>query len=277
MTAAAPIQHPNSRSRRKQRSRPIPIIKRCPLPTQPPNSYPPSPPPHHPSYLLPSNFLITPIPPPPSPKHIHHRGTLIHLSIIHRPAPQHRSARLPPPKHRRRITPKVLTVRDTPPTERVAPLPPLPRGTTHRRRAPPPCRLNESIHPQQPAPMLKDPPMAMAMPVSMAVAVSPTLCTTSGGSGTGIERRAGGGERAGEGGRGAGVDAEHVLVGGHCAGDLDELHEEQHGHPGELEGGPKGKEEAVGVGVDDAAEGGGEDVAFGGGGGREGCEIWWGG
>ena len=59
-----------------------------------------------------------------------------------------------------------------------------------------------------------------------------------------------------------GVDAEHVLVRRHAARDLDELHEEEHAHPRQLEGGPDGEEEGVGVGVDDLAEGGGEEVAL---------------
>ena len=70
------------------------------------------------------------------------------------------------------------------------------------------------------------------------------------------------------------VDAKHVLVGRHGAGDLHELDEEEHGYPGELEAGPDGEEEAVSVRVDDAAEGGGEDVALFGGFGRGLGEVW---
>ena len=43
------------------------------------------------------------------------------------------------------------------------------------------------------------------------------------------------------------MDAVHVLVGGHGAGDLYELDEEEHAYPGELEGHPDGEEEGVGV------------------------------
>ena len=80
-----------------------------------------------------------------------------------------------------------------------------------------------------------------------------------------------GGAGGGEGGRSVGVvDAVHVLVGGHGARDLDELHEEEHADPGELQCHPDGKEEGVGVRVEDAAEGRAEEVALGGGNGHEG-------
>lgn len=102
--------------------------------------------------------------------------------------------------------------------------------------------------------------------VSVAVlarwAVRPNICAGWWGGRGWVERSAGGCESGGERGRGTGVDAEHVFVGGHGTGNLDELDEEEHGDPGELERGPDGEEEAVGIGVDDAAEGGGEDVAF---------------
>jgi len=57
-------------------------------------------------------------------------------------------------------------------------------------------------------------------------------------------------------------DAVHVFVGCHGAGDLDELDEEKHRDPGELDGGPDGEEEGVGVGIDDAAEEGGEEITL---------------
>ena len=86
-----------------------------------------------------------------------------------------------------------------------------------------------------------------------------------------VEGRAGRGE--GRGGVSV-VDAVHVLVGGHGAGDLDELNSEEHGHPGELEGDPDGEEEGVGVRVNDAAERWGDEVAGGGSDGREGGVVW---
>lgn len=46
-----------------------------------------------------------------------------------------------------------------------------------------------------------------------------------------IEGSAGRGEGRGN---GAVLDTEHVLVGSHRAGDLDELNEEQHANPGKL-------------------------------------------
>lgn len=55
----------------------------------------------------------------------------------------------------------------------------------------------------------------------------------------------------------------HVLVGGLVAGDLDELHDAQHGHPDELEGDPDRKDDREGVAFDSTAECLGKDVAFG--------------
>ncbi len=219
--------------------------------------------------LLPSNSLIPPS--PPSPTTLHPHRTLIHLSIIHRHPPKHRSPRLPFPKHRRRITPKIPTIPQTPLTKRI-PIPPPPPGRPiPRRRPPPPRGLNKRIHAQQPPPMLQHPPMTMSMP-PMPMPMPP-FSRRRGRRRRRIKRRAGRRKRASQRGTGAGADAKHVLVGGHGARDLDELHEEQHGDPGELERGPEGEEQGVGVGVDYAAEGWGEDVALVGGGGGEGGEI----
>ena len=55
--------------------------------------------------------------------------------------------------------------------------------------------------------------------------------------------------------------AAHGLVGGEVARDLEELDAEEHGDPGELEGGPDGEDDGEGILVEGFAEVGGEDVA----------------
>lgn len=108
----------------------------------------------------------------------------------------------------------------------------------------------------------------MLVPVAVAVAAVSGVWQDGGAGGGGrllsaaSEGRAGAGEGAVERGGAVGLYAEHVLVGGHAARHLDELHEEEHAHPGQLQARPDGEDERVGVGVDDPAEGGGEDVAL---------------
>lgn len=46
----------------------------------------------------------------------------------------------------------------------------------------------------------------------------------------------------------------HTLVGGEVAGDLEELHAEEHGYPCELEGGPDGENDGEGVFVENLTE-----------------------
>ena len=57
----------------------------------------------------------------------------------------------------------------------------------------------------------------------------------------------------------------HVLEGGLVAGDLDELHDQEHGDPDELEGGPESEEDGPWVAVYEGADGGVEYRAGGGG------------
>ena len=77
------------------------------------------------------------------------------------------------------------------------------------------------------------------------------------------------------GARGLGVSA-HALVGCQGAGDLHEVHEEEHQGPGELQAAPDVCDEGEGVFVDCCAEGGGYDGAVdeGGGWARDGFEVW---
>jgi len=53
----------------------------------------------------------------------------------------------------------------------------------------------------------------------------------------------------------------HGLVRGQAPGDLHDLHDEEHGYPEELEGGPNGEDDGEGVAVEGCAEGGGEYIA----------------
>ncbi len=54
----------------------------------------------------------------------------------------------------------------------------------------------------------------------------------------------------------------HVLVGGLIFGDLDGLHDDQHGYPDELEGCPERDGDGPGVAEYEGAEVGGEDAAL---------------
>ena len=155
-------------------------------------------------------------------------------------------------KHRIGIAPEIFTIRDTPSAIGIAALVSL--RSLARSRTPASGGFNEGVDTQETRPLLDEAALLSmtVFSVSVATAVSVTVgvavtsaarsCRRWAGSGKRrrVERSASGGEGAVEGGGGIVVDPVDVLVGGHRARDLDELDKEEHGDPGELEGGPDG-------------------------------------
>ncbi|KAH8902497.1 hypothetical protein BR93DRAFT_239672 [Coniochaeta sp. PMI_546] len=206
-------------------------------------------------HFLPSNSLIPtpPSPPPASRPYVHQVRRFVYISPVHRPPSQNSRAGLSLAEHRGRIEPEVLAVGEATLRVRIRLLPLVlgtGRGTPARRR------LDEGIHAEQLAPLLEE--AAVVVLVTVAVAVRVRLPGSARWRVAAAAAAAEGGAGACEGTvEGCGtvvVYAEHVLVGCHAAGNLDELHEEEHAYPGQLQSCPYCEKQRVGVGVDDFTE-----------------------
>lgn len=163
------------------------------------------------------------------------------------------SARLSSAEDRGRITPEISAVGEAAAAVRVLPLALVLR----------PCScLHKCVDAKELAPLFEE---ALVF-VAMRMAVSTSSIAVGGCPWrrvlAGIEGSPRGRECAIERGNRFVVHAEHVLICGHGAGHLEELDEQEHGYPHQLQGDPTGEEKCEGVGVNHAAESRCEDIAL---------------
>lgn len=142
-----------------------------------------------------------------------------------------------------------------------------------RRGAPAGGGLDEGVDAEDLGPLLQEAAVLVAVAVAVALP-SGRAARWRVGIGVGrVEGSAGRGEGRGKAaGRGV-VHADHVLVGGHGPRHLDELNEEQHEDPGELESGPDRQDQCICVSVNDLADACSEEVALVRGRSRSGCKV----
>lgn len=218
--------------------------------------------------LVHSNLLIPAPIPHASPGHV------VHTRIIHLLPVQQRHATLLTPKHRP-IAPEVLTIAENSPRERIAALALLPIFLRLRAVVSVESNGEEDIEAEHFLPR-RETSFFLRLLVRVAVRSRGIGAGARGGYGGCFRAQGAGCYGAHDGAHRVGVAA-HAFVGGQGAGDLDEVHEEQHESPGKLQAAPDVGDEGQGVFGPLDAEVGVEDFAVHccsgrGGEGRDVCE-----
>lgn len=201
--------------------------------------------------VVPSNRLVPAT--PPARGGVHQGRAFVDVGPVDPASADHGLARLAAAEHGRRVAPEVLAVLYVALGVGVLLVLALVLagcGAAARRR------LDEGVDAQNTAPLLQEALLVAMARRAVRTGAERIVGRARGRTGVrmvgvqwGTRRR----EALGLVGRGAVADAVHVLVRRHGAGDLHELHKEEHTDPRQLQSGPDPQQNEVGIGVEDLA------------------------